>query len=215
MWKVKSGVDKGLTRNLTSQQIKVTEPQIKFSHIIYQRPASGVTPLETSNLNWLIERPENYKICFMAEYFLPDINNLKMHECKFEMRFLTRENFAELYVPEWRNALCEKRKVLDVPGVRAYDGGKLIGLSGCSADCEKMWQIGVDVLPEYRSNGIASALTSALAIEIINRGKAPFYCAAWSNIRSVRNAIKSGFRPAWTEMTVKPANAVDEMNEEN
>ncbi|HHX11338.1 MAG TPA: hypothetical protein GX731_00840 [Clostridiales bacterium] len=82
----------------------------------------------------------------------------------------------------------------------------------CSADCDTMWQIGVDVLPEYRRNGIASALTSKLAIEIINRGKIPFYRAAWSNIRSVRNAIKSGFRPSWVEMTAKSHQYVSKMN---
>ena len=80
------------------------------------------------------------------------------------------------------------------------------------ADFDSMWQIGIDVLPEYRQKGIASALTSRLAIETLARGKVPFYCCAWSNIKSARNAIKSGFRPAWVEMTVKPANEVNEMN---
>ena len=96
--------------------------------------------------------------------------------------------------------------------VGAYDDGNLIGLAGCSADAEQMWQIGVDVLPEYRRKGIASALTSKLAIEILNRGKVPFYCTAWSNVRSVRNAIKSSLIPAWVEMTVKPVSVVEEMN---
>ena len=108
--------------------------------------------------------------------------------------------------------MCEARKELDVLGVGAYDNGKLIGLAGCSADCDDMWQIGVDVLPEYRRKGIASALTSNLAVEIIERGKVPFYCCAWSNIRSAKNAIRSGFMPAWVEMTVKPASMVAEMN---
>ena len=94
----------------------------------------------------------------------------------------------------------------------AYTQGKLIGLAGCSADCDTMWQIGVDVLPEYRRNGIAAALTSHLAVEIMKRDKVPFYCSAWSNIRSARNAIKSGFIPAWVEMTAKPRSIVDEMN---
>ena len=84
---------------------------------------------------------------------------------------------------------------------------------GCSADCETMWQIGVDVLPDYRRRGVASALTGRLAREIIERGKVPFYCSAWSNIRSVRNAIRSGFIPAWVEMTVKPTRLVEEMNQ--
>ena len=94
----------------------------------------------------------------------------------------------------------------------AYDNDTLIGLAACSADCEDMWQIGIDVLPEYRRKGIAAALTSELALEILKRGKVPFYCVAWSNIKSVRNAIKSGFRPAWVEMTAKNSKFVDEMN---
>jgi len=65
-----------------------------------------------------------------------------------------------------------------------------------------------------RKEGIASALTSRLAIEIINRGKVPFYCCAWSNIKSARNAIQSGFRPAWVQMTVKSAETVASMNKQ-
>jgi GNAT superfamily N-acetyltransferase len=75
-----------------------------------------------------------------------------------------------------------------------------------------MWQIGIDVLPAYRRQGIATALTRRLAKEILARGKVPFYCAAWSNVKSVRNAIKSGFRPAWVEMTAKSIETVDGMN---
>jgi GNAT superfamily N-acetyltransferase len=153
------------------------------------------------------------KICFMAEYFLPDLNALRALDCPYELRLLTPSDFADLYLPEWSNALCKDRKQLDVLGVGAYDKDKLIGLAGGSADCDTMWQIGIDVLPEYRRQGIASALTGRLAIEILNRGKVPFYCAAWCNIKSVRNAIKSGFRPAWVEMTAKPCETVDGMNQ--
>ena len=152
------------------------------------------------------------RICFMAEYFLPDVNALRPLGCPYDLRILTQADFSELYLPEWSNALCEKRKHLDVLGVGAYDGDRLVGLAGCSADCDTMWQIGIDVLPEYRRQGIASSLTVRLATEILNRGKVPFYCAAWCNIRSVRNAIKSGFRPAWVEMTAKPIETVDGMN---
>ena len=169
---------------------------------------------ETPNLHVLGEAlmEQGQKICFMAEYFLPDVNVLRALDCSYELRLLTQSGFAELYLPEWSNALCEARKHLDVLGVGAYDGDKLVGLAGCSADCDTMWQIGIDVLPEYRRQGIASALTSRLAIEILNRGKVPFYCAAWCNVKSVRNAIRSGFRPAWVEMTAKPCETVDMMN---
>ena len=75
-----------------------------------------------------------------------------------------------------------------------------------------MYQIGIDVLPAYRRQGIAAALTSHLALEILKLGKVPFYCAAWCNLPSVRNAIKCGFKPAWVEMTARSAEYVDAMN---
>ena len=173
---------------------------------------------ETPHLHVLNEAlmAKGQKICFMAEYFLPDANALRQRTvedtCPYKMELLMQMDFAELYLPEWSNALCKDRRQLDVLGVGAYDNGRLVGLAGCSADCDTMWQIGIDVLPEYRRQGIASALTSRLAIEILNCGKVPFYCAAWCNVKSVRNAIKSGFRPAWVEMTAKPCETVDGMN---
>ena len=169
---------------------------------------------ETPNMHVLNDAFQKHgcRVCFMAEYFLPDVDILRPLPCQYELRVLHPEDFADLYKPEWSNALCEARKHLDVLGVGAYDGDKLIGLAGCSADCDTMWQIGIDVLPEYRRKGIASALTSRLAVEILQSGKVPFYCCAWSNIKSARNAIKSGFRPAWVEMTVKPSDFVNDMN---
>lgn len=170
---------------------------------------------ETPNLHVLNDalQKQGRRVCFMAEYFLPDLSALKPINCwEYELRLLGPADFAPLYTDQWSNALCEKRKELDVLGVGAYDGETLVGLAACSADCEDMWQIGVDVLPEYRRQGIASALTVRLALEILGRGKVPFYCAAWSNVKSVRSAIKSGFRPAWVEMTAKSADYVDKMN---
>ncbi len=169
---------------------------------------------ETPNMRWLNEHlePLGMTVCFMAEYYLPDVNLLHEMDCQYELRVLDQTDFSELYLPEWSNALCSDRKQLDVLGVGAYDGDKLIGLSGCSADANDMWQIGVDVIPGYRRKGIASAITSRLTLEILKRNKVPFYCSAWSNIRSARNAIKSGFIPSWAEMTVKPIEVVDEMN---
>ena len=169
---------------------------------------------ETPNMLWLDERmkEKGYRICFMAEFFLPDLDRLRRLKCDYTLSVLEQKDFADLYLPMWSNALCADRKELDVLGVGAYDGEKLVGLAACSADCDSMWQIGIDVLPEYRRKGIASSLTSNLAVEILERGKVPFYCSAWSNLKSVRNALRSGFKPAWVEMTVKAAGLVEEMN---
>jgi GNAT superfamily N-acetyltransferase len=169
---------------------------------------------ETPNLHVLNDafQQHGFRACFMAEYFLPDMRLLEALPCDYEERILTAADFGGLYTKEWSSALCDDRKELDVLGVGAYDAGKLIALAACSADCDTMWQIGVDVLPEYRRKGIASALTSRLAVEILERGKVPFYCCAWSNIGSARNAIRSGFRPSWVEMTVKSVDFVNDMN---
>lgn len=159
--------------------------------------------------------PYGHKVCFMAEYFLPDMNELKEKNCPYPVRVLEKGAFEQLYLPEWSNALCFDRKHLDVLAVGAYDGETLIGLSGVSADCETMWQIGIDVLPAYRRQGVASALVSRMAREVLSRGKVPFYCCAWSNVLSARTAVKAGFKPAWVEMTAKPCALINEMNGEN
>lgn len=154
---------------------------------------------------------EDLKACFMAEYFLPDSDDVPIIDCDFELHILDKGEFDCLYTAEWSNALCAKRRELDMLCVGAYDRKRLIGLAGCSADCETMWQIGIDVLPEYRRHGVASSLTSHLAAETFKRGKVPFYCAAWSNISSVRNAIRCGFRPAWVELTYKSRKFVHDL----
>jgi len=91
---------------------------------------------ETLNMHVLNDAFEkyDYRICFMAEYFLPDLDRLQEQPCEFELRVLSQEDFKDLYLPEW------------------------------------------------------------------------------SNIKSVRNAIRAGFKPAWVEMTVKSKDFVEKMN---
>ncbi|MCI9079218.1 MAG: GNAT family N-acetyltransferase [Lachnospiraceae bacterium] len=184
---------------------------------------------ETPNLHKLMNsiHPMGYNICFMAEYSLPDTDILAGGKLadklwkrvsstspSYEIRLMGQGDFKELYIPQWGNALCKERKDLDVIAAGIYDKGKLAALAGASADCSTMWQIGVDVLPDYRRQGLASALTSRLATEILNKGIVPFYCCAWSNVGSIRNAVASGFRPAWVQITAKTTEEIEEMNSE-
>lgn len=91
---------------------------------------------ETPNMHWLDAQMEKMgqKICFMAEYFLPDMDRLSRLSCSYERKELEQKDFSALYVPEWSNALCKDRKELDVLGIGAYENDKLIGLAACSAD---------------------------------------------------------------------------------
>ena len=105
---------------------------------------------ETPNLHKLMEilRPMGYDICFMAEYSLPDLQTfwrvvswqtgygkkVSSDRPSYEIQIIGQDDFKELYIPQWGNALCMERKELDVIAAGAYDKGKLVALAGASAD---------------------------------------------------------------------------------
>lgn len=194
--------------------VAAVHPDVRQAVEAYLAGGAWYACLETPRLHLLEEAlaPYGYQVCFMAEYFLPDPDRVQEKNCVCSLRLMEKGAFDGLYLPAWENALCAARKDADVLALGAYDGEKLVGLAGASADCEEMWQIGIDVLPSYRRRGIAGALTAGLTREIMRRGKVPFYCAAWSNLPSVRNALGAGFYPAWVEVTAKPAPEVARMN---
>ena len=74
-----------------------------------------------------------------------------------------------------------------------------MGMAGCSADTLLLWQIGIDVLPEYRGRGIATTLVTLLRDEVFRRGAIPYYGTSLSNLGSWKTALASGFVPAWVE----------------
>ena len=126
--------------------------------------------------------------------------------------WMTIHGFGIRSIDDSREGVARFLKRNPTTSMTAWDGDTLIGLAGASADCETMYQIGIDVLPEYRRQRIAAALTSRLTEEILALGKVPFYCAAWSNIRSVKNAITCGYRPAWVELTARERSFVEQCN---
>lgn len=174
---------------------------------------SVVHCFETPSLLWLMDKLQKHdaSVCTIAEYFLPNLAAFPMLECKYQTKTLHAADFDALYLPQWSNALCKERKNLDVLGVAAFDRGSMIALAACSADCDTMWQIGVDVLDGYRNQGIGASITNILAHEILDRGVVPFYCCAWSNIKSQKTALKSGFVPTWVQLTVRPKSVIKSM----
>ncbi|GFP76265.1 GNAT family N-acetyltransferase [Clostridium fungisolvens] len=143
-------------------------------------------------------------VCFIAEFFLPDLEKQVLINENIEVKIFSEDEVLALYEDDrfhmalGYNSDSDKKDVLAVVG---YVNGKIAGVAGASNDCNKMWQIGIDVLPEYRRMGVASTLTKILTDEIIKLGKVPFYCTAWSNIASKGNAVKCGYKTAWVEMT--------------
>ena len=88
----------------------------------------------------------------------------------------------------------------DVLAVAAYEAGRIIGMAGCSADTEDLWQVGIDVLADCRGRGVGTYLVKLLKNEILIRGKIPYYGTSLSNLGSWRVALSSGFYPAWIEV---------------
>ena len=83
--------------------------------------------------------------------------------------------------------------------VVAMDGGKIMGMAGCSADTPELWQIGIDILPEYRGCDVAKTLVTLLRNETFRRGAIPYYGKSLSNLPSWKTALGCGFRPFWIE----------------
>jgi predicted GNAT family acetyltransferase len=73
-------------------------------------------------------------------------------------------------------------------------------VAGASADCEELWQIGVDVVEGQRGRGIGRAIVGRLTAEVLARGRVPYYSTVVSNLRSSRLALGLGYRLAWVEL---------------
>lgn len=91
---------------------------------------------ETPNIHYLDEKmaPYSQKTCFMALYFLPDVNKLGKSSCKYNLKILNKQELANIPISEFSNALTENNRDVDILGIGAYDNGKLIGLAACSVD---------------------------------------------------------------------------------
>lgn len=91
----------------------------------------------------------------------------------------------------------------DEIGIAAMDKEKILGMAGVSADSDKLWQIGIDVVKEARGRKVGVSLVRLLKNEILRLGKLPYYGTAVSHNISQNIAFQAGFRPAWTELITR------------
>lgn len=160
---------------------------------------------------WLIEYPKlraidkklqefGHEIADVHHYYLPNPNiiliepiaNIKWYELEDILQFEDDDRFGEAFAFEENHP--------DVLAVAAFEGENIMGMAGASADSDTMWQIGIDVLPEYRGQGLGTKLTILLKNEILRRGKVPFYGTVESHFHSQNVAVNAGFFPAWAEL---------------
>jgi RimJ/RimL family protein N-acetyltransferase len=154
------------------------------------------------NLRAIDKKLQEYghEIVNAHHYYVPDpvvrdvkpITELRWYEQEEILQFKDDDRFQEAFIFDKNNP--------DMLGVAALDGDKIIGMAGTSADSKNLWQIGIDVLPEYSGRGIGTNLVTLLKNEVLKRGKVPFYGTVESHIYSQNIAIYAGFFPAWAEV---------------
>jgi len=163
---------------------------------------------------WLFEYPKlraidkklqefGHEIADIHHYYLPNpimsqvkpIAGVKWYEQEEISQFENDDRIEEAFAFDKNHP--------DVLGVAALDGDKIMGIAGASADSETMWQIGIDVFPEYRGRGIGTNLVTLLKNEVLKRGKIPFYGTVESHFHSQNIAINAGFFPVWAELYSK------------
>lgn len=135
-------------------------------------------------------------------YYIPDCDRMKKIPCPDGFAFHIKEGKAihELYkVPGFYNAIQydTNHPRPDIIAIYAVHDNEIAAMAGASIDSNVMWQIGIDVLPQFRNKGLATSLVSNLAIMIMERGIVPYYGTASSNIASQSVAYRSGFIPTW------------------
>ncbi|NBJ89600.1 GNAT family N-acetyltransferase [Acutalibacter sp. 1XD8-36] len=81
----------------------------------------------------------------------------------------------------------------------AQSRGKIAALAGAGEESEGLWEMGVDTEPSHRGRGLGAALVSRLSLELMERGRVPFYSASVTNIGSQSVAHRAGLRPLWMD----------------
>ena len=159
---------------------------------------------EHNNLIKIDEKlKEHNKKLWQTHHMFLSYKEITPKEYSLRIEWYENEAIHQFYDTKiFPNALCEKHnpKRPDVLAVAAYDGDKIIGMAGCSADTPLLWQIGVDINKNYRGRGIGTYLVTLLKNEVEKRGRIPFYGTSLSNLHSWGIALNSGFYPAWVEI---------------
>ncbi len=95
----------------------------------------------------------------------------------------------------------------DMVGVAALRDGQILGMAGASADSPHLWQIGINVLPEARGQGVAAMLVALIRNDVLAAGRLPYYGTSISHLASQRVALRAGFLPGWFELVAAPVEA--------
>lgn len=82
----------------------------------------------------------------------------------------------------------------------AKDNYKIIGIAGAAeSSTDGVWEIGIDVMEEYRNARLGTYLVKGLTKELLARNIIPFYSASVTNIGSQMVASRCNYIPFWCD----------------
>ena len=135
-------------------------------------------------------------------YFVPNLNKISKQEeiSKYEFK-LFDGNTNEIDLESgFENAITfENKRCISNIAYCAFKDGKIIGVAGADKINDEIWEVGIEVLPEYRKDGLATILTKNLTLKILQKGIVPIWSASVSNIGSQAVATNSDYIPLWME----------------
>ena len=135
-------------------------------------------------------------------FYIPNLNKITKQDevSKYEFK-LFDGNTNEIDLSSgFENAITfEDGKCISNIAYCAYEDGKVIGVAGADKVADDIWEVGIEVLPEYRKDGLATILTKNLTLKILEKGIVPIWSASVSNIGSQAVATNSEYIPLWME----------------
>lgn len=171
---------------------------VSCAHFIYDKVK---LILAGKNRDELFEFPLVYG---QTIHYIPDVDKMSEPELlpEFAYEMLEEKEISKLYpIKGFDNSL-----VFDTNGNTsikivfiAKQGDEIIGIAGAAEETEKMWEVGIDVRPEYRNHGLGSMLVQKLSVEILKKDIVPFYSASVTNIGSQMVANRAGYIPCWVD----------------
>jgi len=184
----------------------VAEWESRFRH------TSGAWFLDAGNLIALdaLLRPRGYRVYQAHPFYLAD----KPTDIAADGWEILRYDRAGIEAfrgdPRFDEAFAFQTLAPDEIGIGARKpgfsgtGDGILGMAGASADSPLFWQIGINVRPEARRQGLATLLVTLCKNAVLAAGRIPYYGTAMSHIASQRTALAAGFVPMWAELIVKP-----------
>lgn len=182
---------------------------------------------ESKIIDWLKEKYDNFKGEWLSEYYNsreldeglkqfgicigniqpffipgekriePDYSDLK----DIELKWYNQEEILQFKDDKrFKHAVIFDKDAPDMIAMTAEKDGRVLSMVAANADSKKMWQMGIDVMPEYRGHGIGTAMVTLLKNKIMDMDILPCYATASSHIKSQMIASRSGFIPGWLEL---------------